>query len=158
MQAWMRLLPYTVVVHRMRPFDKLRDLMARLVSLPNHLSGLWFLLKRSSVRAPFDVDVAECLDFRGCEAGVCKDGLGLSDSEFQKRLDPFLFADKQEFCTVEVQHERNLEKLCGTERDVGVRERPLGVDYVGSPFAANPETLDEPVDDVGDGEQLQPRL
>ena len=51
---------------------------------------------------------------------------------------------------MEVEYERNPEEFCGAKRDVGVRERPVGVDDVGSPLAANPEALDESVDDVGD--------
>ena len=57
---------------------------------------------------------------------------------------------------MEVEYERDMEELGGAERDVGVREGPVGVDDVGFPLAADLDALEEPADDVGDGEELQP--
>ncbi len=59
---------------------------------------------------------------------------------------------------MEIEHERDAEELRGSERDVGVREGPVGVNHVGLPLAADGEAPEEPADDVGDGEQLQPGL
>ena len=59
---------------------------------------------------------------------------------------------------MEVEYQRDAEKLCGAERDVGVRERPVGVYHVGPELATYPDALEEPADDVGYGEQLQPGL
>ena len=43
----------------------------------------------------------------------------------------------QKFRTVEIEYQRNAEKFCGTERDVGVRERPVRVNHVGPELTAN---------------------
>ena len=59
---------------------------------------------------------------------------------------------------MEVEHERDAEELRGSERYVGVRERPVRVDHVGLELAADADAAEEPADDVGDGEQLQPGL
>ena len=59
---------------------------------------------------------------------------------------------------MEIQHQRDSEQLCGTEGDVGMREWPMCVDDVGPPLATGLDALEEPADDVGDGEQLQPGL
>ena len=53
---------------------------------------------------------------------------------------------------MKIQHKRNSKKLCCSECDVGMRERPVCVDYVGAPLAANPDALEKSVDDVRDGE------
>ena len=55
---------------------------------------------------------------------------------------------------MEVQDQRDAEKLGGSKSDVGVGEGPVGVDNIGPPLAADGNALEEPADDVGDGEQL----
>ena len=114
--------------------------------------------KSRAVRAPLDIDVAEGLDFTSSKARVRKHGLRLADCKFKERLDPFLFADEQEFCPVEIQHQRNFEQLSGTERDVGVRKRPVRMNDIGLKLAANFNALEEPADDIGNRQELQPGL
>ena len=118
--------------------------------------GLTF--KSRSVRAPFYVYVAECLDSACGKAGVGEHRLCLPDGELEQRADPLLFADEQEFCTMEVQCQGDSKEFCCPKRDVSVGEGPVGVDNVGAPLAANANALEEPANNVGYGQQLQPGL
>ena len=115
-------------------------------------------LQSCSIGAPLDIDVAEGLDFTGSKARVRKHGLRLANGKFKERLDPFLFADQQKFCAMKTQHERNFEQLSGTERNVGVRERPMRVNNIGLELAADFNALEEPADDVRNRQKLQPGL
>ena len=59
---------------------------------------------------------------------------------------------------MEVQDQRDTEKLGGPQCDIGVGEGPVGVDNIGPPLAAEAKALEKTADDVGDGEKLQPGL
>ena len=115
-------------------------------------------LQSCSIGAPLDFDIAERLDFSGSKARVRKHGLRLANGKFKKRLDPFLFADQQKLCAMKIQHQRNFEQLSGTESNVGMRERPMRMDDVGPELAADFNALEEPANDIGDRQKLQPGL
>ena len=114
--------------------------------------------KSRAIRTPFDFNIAKRLDFTGGKTRVREHGLSLANGKLQERLDPFLLADEQEFGAVEIQHQRNFEQLSSAQRNVGVRERPMGMNHIGLKLAANFNALEEPADDIGNRQKLEPRL
>ena len=108
------------------------------------------LFESRSIRAPLHIDIAERLDFTGGKARVREHGLRLTNGKFKEWAHPFLFADEQKLCTVEVQYERNFEQLGGTERNVGMRKRPVRMNDIGPELAADFNALEKSADNVGD--------